>query len=176
VEKAGGTSTNAGHRNAGHRALGFLITSQWVIGEGAARKARGRRGRRGGGAEGEGAARKISVSDTEVKRRFAQSSGASPRSPSKAKALQEYLAKADETEADLLARVKVELLQSRIAAKVTAGKGGAQAKRASSSVIGAEQANRPKSCVACWGQAIRQERAGNADQPQPRHDHGLSRA
>jgi Raf kinase inhibitor-like YbhB/YbcL family protein len=100
VEKAGGTSTNAGHR-----ALSFLITSQWVIGEAAARK--------------------LSASDAEVKQRFAQ---ISKQSFPKAGALQKFLTKADETEADLLARVKVELLESRIAAKVTAGKSGAQAK------------------------------------------------
>ncbi len=100
VERAGGTTSNASHR-----ALSFLITSQWVIGEASARK--------------------ISVSDAEVKRRFAQ---ISKQSFPKTGSLQKFLAKADETEADLLARVKVELLESRIAAKVTAGKSGAQAK------------------------------------------------
>ena len=100
VEKAGGTSTNDGHR-----ALSFLITSQWVIGEAAARG--------------------ISVSDAEVKQRFAQ---ISKQSFPKAGSLQKFLAKAEETEGDLLARVKVELLESRITAQVTKGKSGAQAK------------------------------------------------
>jgi Raf kinase inhibitor-like YbhB/YbcL family protein len=100
VERAGGTTSNAGHR-----ALSFLITSQWVIGEAAARK--------------------LSVSEAEVKQRFAQ---ISKQSFPKAGSLQKFLTKAQETEADLLARVKVELLESRIAAKVTAGKSGAQAK------------------------------------------------
>src|SRR5690349_21524901 len=45
VEQTGGTS------NAGHRALGFLITSEWVLGEAAARH--------------------IAVSEAEVKQRFA---------------------------------------------------------------------------------------------------------
>lgn len=67
---------------------------------------------------GEAAARKLSVSDAEVKRRFAQ---ISKQSFPKTGALKKFLAKADETEADLLARVKVELLASRIAAQVTAG-------------------------------------------------------
>lgn len=98
VEKAGGTSTNAGHR-----ALSFLITSQWVIGEAAARK--------------------LTVSEAEVKQRFAQ---ISKQSFPKAGALQKFLAKAEETEADLLARVKVELLESRITAQVTAGKSAGQ--------------------------------------------------
>jgi phosphatidylethanolamine-binding protein (PEBP) family uncharacterized protein len=102
VERAGGASTNASHR-----ALSFLITSQWVVGEAAARK--------------------LSVSDAEVKQRFAQ---ISKQSFPKTGSLQKFLAKSGETETDLLTRVKVELLESRIAAKVTAGKSGAQAKSA----------------------------------------------
>lgn len=81
-----------------HQALGFLITSEWVLGEAAARH--------------------ITVSDAEVKQRFAQ---LEHQSFPKAGALQKYLAKSGETEADLLARIKVELLASRIAAKVTTG-------------------------------------------------------
>jgi hypothetical protein len=100
VERAGGTSTNASHR-----ALSFLITSQWVIAEASGRK--------------------ISISGAEVKQRFAQIE--KQTFPIK-NSLQKFLAKSDETEADLLARVKVELLESRIAAQVTKGKSGAQAK------------------------------------------------
>jgi phosphatidylethanolamine-binding protein (PEBP) family uncharacterized protein len=86
-----------------HQALGFLITSQWVIGEAAARG--------------------VSVSEAEVKQRFAQ---LVHESFPKAGSLQKYLAKSGETEADLLARIKVELLASKIAAEVTAGKSTAQ--------------------------------------------------
>ena len=100
VEQAGGTTSNASHR-----ALSFLITSQWVIGEAAARK--------------------LSVSDAEVKQRLAQ---IEKQSFPKAGSFEKFLSKSDETEADLLARVKVELLESRIAAQVTKGKGGARAK------------------------------------------------
>jgi Raf kinase inhibitor-like YbhB/YbcL family protein len=100
VEQADGAKSNAGHR-----ALSFLITSQWVIVEAGARG--------------------ISVSDAEVKKRFAQ---IAKQSFPKAGPLKQFLAKSGETEADLLARVKVELLESRIAAKVTPGKNGAQAK------------------------------------------------
>ena len=98
IEQAAGAAANADHR-----ALSFLITSQWVIGEAAGRK--------------------LAVSEAEVKQRFAQ---ISKQSFPKAGALQKFLAKADETEADLLARVKVELLESRIAAQVTAHETGAQ--------------------------------------------------
>ncbi len=100
IEKAlGGTS------NPSHMALGFLITSEWVIGEAAARG--------------------ISVSEAEVKQRLAQTE---KQIFPKAGALQKFLAKSGETEADLLARLKVEMLESRIAAKVTAGKSGSQSK------------------------------------------------
>lgn len=86
-----------------HQALGFLITSEWVLGEAAARG--------------------ISVSEAEVKQRFAQ---LVHESFPKAGSLQKYLSKSGETEADLLARIKVELLSAKIAAKVTAGKSAAQ--------------------------------------------------
>jgi len=97
VEKALGATSPS------HQALGFLITSEWVLGEAAARH--------------------IAVSDAEVKQRYAQ---LVHQSFPKTGALQKYLAKSGETEADLLARIKVELLASRIAATVTAGKSAAQ--------------------------------------------------
>jgi len=86
-----------------HQALGFLITSQWVLGEAAARH--------------------IEVSEAEVKQRYAK---LLHESFPKAGSLKKYLAKSGETEADLLARIKVELLASKIAAKVTAGKSSGQ--------------------------------------------------
>ncbi len=95
VEKALG-----GAGSPTHQALGFLITSEWVLGEAAARH--------------------IAISDAEVKQRFAQ---LVHQSFPKAGSLEAYLSKSGETEADLLARIKVELLASRIASKVTAGKG-----------------------------------------------------
>jgi phosphatidylethanolamine-binding protein (PEBP) family uncharacterized protein len=86
-----------------HEALGFLITSEWVLGEAAARG--------------------VSVSEAEVKQRFAQ---LVHESFPKAGTMQKYLVKSGQTEADLLARIKVELLASKIAAKVSAGKSAAQ--------------------------------------------------
>jgi phosphatidylethanolamine-binding protein (PEBP) family uncharacterized protein len=97
VEKALGATSPS------HQALGFLITSEWVLGEAAARH--------------------VSVTEAEVKQRYAQ---LVHQSFSKTGALKQYLAKSGETEADLLARIKVELLASRIAAKVAAGKSTAQ--------------------------------------------------
>jgi phosphatidylethanolamine-binding protein (PEBP) family uncharacterized protein len=98
VEKALG-----GASNPSHLALGFLITSEWVLGEAAARH--------------------ISVSEAEVKQQLAQLEKQSFPKPG---TLQKFLAKSGETEADLLARIRVELLRTRIAAKVTAGKSGGQ--------------------------------------------------
>jgi len=89
--------------NPSHQALGFLVTSEWVLGEAAARH--------------------LSVSEAEVKQRFAR---LVHQSFPKAGSLQQYLAKSGENEADLLARIKVELLASHIAAQVTAGKSSSQ--------------------------------------------------
>jgi phosphatidylethanolamine-binding protein (PEBP) family uncharacterized protein len=86
-----------------HLALGFLITSEWMLGEAVARK--------------------LTVSEAEVKQRFAE---LEHKSFPNAGSLQKFLAKAHESEADLLARIKVELLASRIAAKISAGKSSAQ--------------------------------------------------
>jgi phosphatidylethanolamine-binding protein (PEBP) family uncharacterized protein len=98
VEKALGASGSPSHQ-----ALGFLITSQWVLGEAAARH--------------------VSVSEAEVKQRYTQ---LVHQSFPKVGTLQAYLNKSKQSEADLLARIKVELLAARIAEKVTAGKSGSQ--------------------------------------------------
>ncbi len=98
VERALGGSSNPGHE-----ALAFLITSQWVLSEAAARK--------------------LSVSAAEVKQRLAK---VKQQSFPKASSFARFLSSSGETEADLLARVKVELLQQRIAAQVSAGKSAAQ--------------------------------------------------
>ncbi len=92
-----------GASNPSHQALAFLITSDWVLDEAAARK--------------------VSVSEAEVKAHFAQ---IKRQSFAKGGTFGKFLAKSGETEGDLLARVKVEMLESRIAAQVAAGKSGAQ--------------------------------------------------
>ena len=102
VEKALGSGANPSHE-----ALAFLITSEWVLGEAAARK--------------------ISVSEAEVKQRFGR---IKQQSFAKAGTFAKFLAKSGETEGDLLARVRLELLQSRIVAQVSAGKRGSQGKTA----------------------------------------------
>ncbi|HEY3760091.1 MAG TPA: YbhB/YbcL family Raf kinase inhibitor-like protein [Solirubrobacteraceae bacterium] len=94
-----------GEANAGHRALGFLLTTHWLLDEAATRG--------------------VSVSTADVKQRLDE---LKQQSFPKAGALQKFLAHAHETESDLLTRVKVELLESRIAAQVAAGQSGAQRK------------------------------------------------
>lgn len=84
--------------NLGHRALAFLLTSSWVLGEASAHH--------------------IAVSEAEAQKRLAE---LERRSFPKAGELRRFLASSKETSADLLARVKVELLAARISAKL-AGK------------------------------------------------------
>jgi phosphatidylethanolamine-binding protein (PEBP) family uncharacterized protein len=94
-----------GDANAGHRALGFLLTTRWLLDEAAARG--------------------VAISAAEAKQRLSE---LKQQSFPKAGALQKFLAHAHESEGDLLTRVKVELLESRIAAQVAAGQSGAQRK------------------------------------------------
>jgi phosphatidylethanolamine-binding protein (PEBP) family uncharacterized protein len=100
IETTGGVTTNAAHR-----ALGFLITSDWMLGEAAAQH--------------------LALSESEVTKRLAQ---IEKQSFPKAGALQKFLTKSGETKADLLAIIRVELLKSKIVAKVTSGKGSTQTK------------------------------------------------
>lgn len=88
-----------GGSNAGHRALGFLITSSWVLGEAQARH--------------------ISVSESEASQHLQK---LIHQSLPKKGQLEGFLTKSHESKADLLARVKVELLTQRIAGQVSAGK------------------------------------------------------
>ncbi len=99
VEKALGST------DAANQTLGFLITSEWMVGEAAARH--------------------IAVSEAEVKQHFAQ---LTKQGYSTKGSLQKLFSNSHQTEADLLARTKAELLKSRIVASVTAGKSSAQSK------------------------------------------------
>jgi Raf kinase inhibitor-like YbhB/YbcL family protein len=100
VERALGASSNASHR-----ALGFLLTTRWLLDEAAGRR--------------------VAVSTAEVARRLGQ---LKQQSFPQAGSLQRFLARTHETEGDLSERVKAELLESQIAAQVSAGQSGAQRK------------------------------------------------
>jgi hypothetical protein len=90
-----------GVANASHRALGFLITRLWL--------------------EDEAKARGVSVSEAQARARLAALERQSFPKPG---ALAAFLARAHESEADLRGRVRIELLQSRIAGEVAAGASG----------------------------------------------------
>jgi phosphatidylethanolamine-binding protein (PEBP) family uncharacterized protein len=96
-------NATGGTANASHRALGFLITSSWVLGEAQARH--------------------ISVSESAAAQHLEK---LIHRSFPKSGQLEKFLAKSHESRRDLLARVRVELLTSSIASQVTAGKSQAQ--------------------------------------------------
>jgi phosphatidylethanolamine-binding protein (PEBP) family uncharacterized protein len=92
--------------NAGHRALGFLIGSDWLVAEASARR--------------------VSASQADIQQRLGQ---LERQSFSKSGSLQAFLAKSSESEADLLVRVRNELLESRITAEVAAGMSATASKR-----------------------------------------------
>ncbi len=93
------THTKAAHTALKNQVLGFLITSQWVLAEAAHLG--------------------LSVSEAEGRQRLHQ---VTAKQFPKASQLKHYLASIGETEADLLMRVKGELLESKIAQHVTASK------------------------------------------------------
>jgi phosphatidylethanolamine-binding protein (PEBP) family uncharacterized protein len=99
--------STGGISNANHRALGFLLTSSWVLGEAQARH--------------------ISLPESEASQHLEK---LIRQSFPKSGALEKFLAKAHESRADLLARVKVELLTSRIASQVTASQSSASRRKA----------------------------------------------
>jgi hypothetical protein len=88
---------------ASHLAVGFLVSTAWLLNEAATRH--------------------IAVSETETKQRLSE---LRHKSFSQAGALNSYLANAHETEADLLQRIRVELLEAQIAAQVTVGQNHAR--------------------------------------------------
>ena len=94
IERAHGASA----AKAGHAALGFLITYEWVLGEAAARH--------------------ITIPEPQLKKRLSQLDKQSFPKPG---SLHRFMASTGESEADLQAILRVQLLKDRIAAKVTAG-------------------------------------------------------
>jgi hypothetical protein len=93
------SSSSASSQEVRNKALGFLITQQWVLGEAAAKG--------------------VSVSAADVQKRLTE---IEKEQFKKSGELQKYLAKAHESEADLQARIRLELLERAVAARVTSGK------------------------------------------------------
>jgi hypothetical protein len=100
-------SANASNTALKDKVMGFLLTSEWVLGEAAALG--------------------IDVSEAAAQKRLAEIQKKQFKQPSE---LQKYLARNHETTADLLLRVKLELLEAAISKKVTAGKHTAAEKKA----------------------------------------------
>jgi hypothetical protein len=89
------------------KVMGFLLTSEWVLGEAAALR--------------------VDVSEAQAHKRLEAIQKKQFKKPAE---LQEYLKRNHETTADLQLRVKLELLESAIAKKVTAAKHTAAEKKA----------------------------------------------
>jgi hypothetical protein len=100
-------SANSSNTALKDKVMGFLLTSEWVLGEAAAQG--------------------VNVSEAAVQKRLAEIQKKQFKQPVE---LQKYLAKNHETTADLLLRVKLELLEAAISKKVTAGKRTAAEKKA----------------------------------------------
>jgi hypothetical protein len=96
---AHGASASPSSQAVRDKTLGFLITQQWVLDEASAKG--------------------ISVSAADVQKRLAEVEKEKFKKPGE---LQRYLARAHESEADLKARVKLELLEREVSARATAGK------------------------------------------------------
>jgi hypothetical protein len=104
---ASGHAASASNAALKDKVMGFLLTSEWVLGEAAALG--------------------VDVSEAEVHKHLEEIQKKQFKKPAE---LQEYLGKNHETMADLLLRVKLELLESAIAKKVTAAKHTATEKKA----------------------------------------------
>jgi phosphatidylethanolamine-binding protein (PEBP) family uncharacterized protein len=109
-----------------HHALGFLISSSWILGEAVQRN--------------------ISVGAGEVQKRLAS---LEKQQFPKAGQLQSYLRKSHQTKADLLARVKVELLQARISEQVAANASSNGAREAALASFQKRFAARWKAVTTC---------------------------
>lgn len=126
-----GHSASTSSQTVKDKALGFLITEQWVLAEAAARG--------------------ITVSAADVKKR---AEAIEHKQFKHSGELQKYLSKAHETTADLQQRVRLELLESAIAQKVTASKHTSAEKQAALNKLQDEFEKRWKartSCAAGYG-------------------------
>jgi hypothetical protein len=108
------------------KVMGFLVTSEWVLGEAAARG--------------------VEISETTVHQRLEEVQKKQFKQPSE---LQAYLAKNHETTVDLLLRVKLELLETAISRKVTAAKHTAAERKAALSVFQAQFQAKWKAKTSC---------------------------
>ena len=108
------------------KVMSFLLTSEWVLGEASAQG--------------------VNVSEAEVQKRLGEVQKKQFKQPGE---LQKYLAKNHETMADLLLRVKLELIESAISRKVTAAKHTAAEKKAALASFQAQFQSKWKAKTSC---------------------------
>jgi hypothetical protein len=110
------------------RVMGFLITSEWLLGEAAAQG--------------------VDISEATIHKRLEE---VQKKQFKQSDELQKYLAKNHETMADLLLRVKLELIESAISRKVTATKHTAAEKKAALASFQAQFRSKWKAKTSCAG-------------------------
>jgi Raf kinase inhibitor-like YbhB/YbcL family protein len=109
-----------------NQTLAFLISSQWVLSEAAAKG--------------------ISVSEAAIHKRFTEIEHEEFKQPGE---LKTFMSKSGETMADLLLRVKIELLESAISQRVTASKHSSAEKQAALAAFQAAFQKRWKAKTTC---------------------------
>jgi hypothetical protein len=121
-----GQSASASNAALKDKVMGFLLTSEWVLGEAAALG--------------------IDVSEAAAQQHLATIQKKQFKQPAE---LQKYLARNHETMADLLLRVRLELLEAAISKKVTAGKRTAAEKKAALDSFQAQFEGKWKAKTSC---------------------------
>ncbi len=123
---AGGHGAGSSTATLRDQTLGFLITAQWVLAEAAAQK--------------------LDVSEAAAQKRLQEIQRKQFKRPAE---LHAYLAKAGETPADLLLRVKLELLESAISRRASAAKRTATEKQAALAALQQEFQKKWKAKTSC---------------------------
>jgi Raf kinase inhibitor-like YbhB/YbcL family protein len=141
---SGSRGTGSSAQALKDKVLGFLITSQWVLSEAAAQG--------------------IGVSEAAVHKRLAEVQHKEFKKPVE---LQKYLAKSGERQADLLLRVKLELLESAISRRVTAAKRTAAEKRTALASFQAEFQTKWKAKTSCAAGYVMEDCKEDKSPPAP---------
>jgi hypothetical protein len=121
-----GRDASASNTALKDRVMGFLITGEWLLGEAAAQG--------------------VDISEAAAHKRLQETQKTQFKQP---RELQRYLAENHETTADLLLRVKLELIESAIARKVTAAKHTAAERKAALASFQAQFQGKWKAKTSC---------------------------
>jgi hypothetical protein len=121
-----GRDASASNTALKDRVMGFLLTGEWLLGEAAAQG--------------------VDISEAAARKRLEEVQTKQLKQPGE---LQKYLAKNHETMADLLLRVKLELIESAISRKVTATKHTTAEKKAALASFQAQFQSKWKAKTSC---------------------------